>query len=108
MDLIKPKFNIGDKVYFIYERRTYGNIFCELCKKHEMKTMTCEWKYDEQEYTINGINVNFNSGFIFYNLCFLGDEDDYFEYSEKEEKNIFVTISETIIECEKRNKATKE
>lgn len=108
MELIKPKYNIGDEVYYIYSKSKTKSTICGLCgHRHEEKEIR-EWDYDAQLVYINQITANFESEIISYSLA-LYSRDKYgfldweFEYCGTEEENIFKTLEEAIKTCEERN-----
>ncbi len=113
MNFIKPKYNIGDKVYYIYYEIDYKNIYCEYCNCTHTKQVK-SWIVNEQEKYICVIDSDFNENTLVYNLAEYEDDHYYFTKWDMncnyniEENCIFISLEDARNECEKRNNKRKE
>jgi hypothetical protein len=107
MEFIKPKFNIGDKIYYIYPYQKYKNAYCESCKLTHRERDEVEWKYYNQDLYISSIKANFNDNTISYNLSSLCGDEFYQEWDTYcegiMESDIFLTLEEASEEVNIKN-----
>jgi hypothetical protein len=106
MKILKSKFNIGDTVYYIYFEKHYKSIGCDKCGEYHQK-ISGEWKYNNNPFYISGINVEFCTEQIKYILSIYEKDElgyeEWVEWCDKFEEDIFTTPEDAIKEVEKRN-----
>jgi hypothetical protein len=112
MELIKPKYHIGDTVYKIFKSTYQQKKYCSECCKYNGNTEDRTFYYDSiLSFVISGIQVDFDAGTIYYNLAIQTEGEyegliwDSLAEVEVRECDIFDSQEQIRGECDKRNKA---